>query len=165
MVTAGGYQMSVSTTNCGELGWVSDLKGYRYERLDPLTGHPWQAMPESLERLAKQAADAAGYPNFEPDACLINRYDVGCKMSLHQDRNEKDYRWPVVSLSLGLPAIFMFGGNERSDKYSNVLLEHGDVMVWGGPDRMRFHGVKQIKPGEHPLCGQSRINLTWRKAG
>ena len=165
MVTAGGYQMSVSTTNCGELGWVSDLKGYRYERLDPLTGLPWQPMPESLERLAKQAAEAAGYPGFEPDASLINRYDVGCKMSLHQDKNEKDYRWPVVSLSLGLPAIFMFGGDERSDKYSNILLEHGDIMVWGGPDRMRFHGVKQVKPGEHPLCGQTRMNLTWRKAG
>ena len=165
MVTAGGYTMSVSTTNCGDLGWVSDRKGYRYEPQDPLTRSPWLAMPESLGQLAVKAAQEAGYPNFEPDACLINRYDIGCKMSLHQDRDEKDYQWPVVSVSLGLPAVFMFGGAERSDPYSNILLEHGDVMVWGGPDRLRFHGIKPVKKGEHPLCGSARLNLTFRKAG
>lgn len=165
MITPGGFQMSVSITNCGELGWISDRKGYRYVAIDPLTDKPWPSIPQSFMMLAQRAAEQAGYSDFIPDACLINRYDVGSKMSLHQDRNEKDFSAPVVSLSMGLPAVFMFGGNERTDQYANTLLEHGDVMVWGGPDRLRFHGVKQIKPGSHPLCGEARFNLTFRKAG
>jgi alkylated DNA repair protein (DNA oxidative demethylase) len=165
MLTPGGLKMSVAITNCGAMGWISDRQGYRYAACDPLTDSPWPSLPPSFLLLAQSAAQQAGYLDFVPDACLINRYGVGTKMSLHQDRNERDFTAPIVSVSLGLPAVFMFGGAVRNDKYANVLLEHGDVMVWGGPDRLRFHGIKQLKSGDHPLCGNTRFNLTFRKAG
>lgn len=165
MTTPGGHTMSVALTNCGELGWVSDRSGYRYSTQDPLNGNPWPAMPEVFRRLAQEAAQAAGLAPFEPDACLINRYAPGSKMSLHQDKNEKDRTSPIVSVSLGLPAVFMFGGHLRTDKSARVPLFHGDVVVWGGEDRVRFHGILPLKQGEHPLLGEQRINFTFRRAG
>lgn len=162
MVTPGGQRMSVATTNCGRLGWLSDRKGYRYGEHDPETGKPWPPMPDVFRKLAIDAASAAGYEGFEPDACLINRYVPGTRLTLHQDRNERDFRQPIVSVSLGLPAVFLFGGTKRSDKAARVPLEHGDVAVWGGPSRLRFHGVMPLKPG---LGGDCRFNLTFRKAG
>lgn len=165
MITPGGHTMSVALTNCGGLGWVSDRSGYRYSPVDPQTGLPWPAMPEAFALLAQQAADAAGMPGFQPDACLLNRYLPGAKMSLHQDRDEKNLAAPIVSVSLGIPAVFQFGGHSRSDKPTRVPLLHGDVVVWGGEDRMRFHGILPIKQAEHPLLGAQRINFTFRKAG
>src|SRR5690606_24853349 len=165
MMTAGGHTMSVAMTNCGERGWVSDRRGYRYAAIDPDTGRSWPPMPDALRRLARQAADAASLGPFDPDACLVNCYVPGSKMSLHQDSNEKDRGAPIVSVSLGLPAVFLFGGYRRSDKARRVPLFHGDVVVWGGEDRMRFHGVLPLKPAEHPLLGARRINFTFRKAG
>jgi alkylated DNA repair protein (DNA oxidative demethylase) len=164
MVTPGGYRMSVAMTNCGALGWVSDRAGYRYDPKDPETGRPWPSMPESFRRLAAAAAAEAGFEGFVPDACLVNRYAPGSRLTLHQDRNERDFRAPIVSVSLGLPATFLFGGLKRQDKAIRVPLEHGDVVVWGGPARMRFHGVAPLKPGHHRLLGALRINLTFRKA-
>lgn len=163
-VTPGGYSMSVELTSCGRRGWVSDRQGYRYAPRDPATGRAWPPMPELLRGLAGDAAAAAGYPGFEPDACLINRYRPGSRMSLHQDRNERDLEAPVVSVSLGLPAVFMFGGLERSEQPRYVLLQHGDVVVWGGEARLRFHGVQPLKAGHHPATGGQRINLTFRKS-
>ena len=164
MVTPGGHSMSVAMSNCGNLGWVTDRSGYRYDTNDPETGKPWPAMPASFCHLAGQAAAQAGFQDFSPDACLINRYEPGARMSLHQDRDEDDFGAPIVSVSLGLPAIFLFGGSKRSDKPRRFRLEHGDVVVWGGPSRLVFHGVAPLADGEHALMGRQRINLTFRKA-
>ena len=164
MVTPGGHQMSVAMTNCGPLGWTTDRSGYRYVQNDPETGRPWPAMPPVFAQLAEQAAAAAGFVRFSPDACLINRYEPGARMSLHQDRDEQDFAQPIVSVSLGLPAIFLFGGLKRSDKPRRFRLEHGDVVVWGGPSRLFFHGVAPLADGEHALLGRQRVNLTFRKA-
>ncbi|MSR12971.1 MAG: DNA oxidative demethylase AlkB [Gammaproteobacteria bacterium] len=165
MVTPGGFRMSVAMTNCGEYGWVSDRRGYRYDANDPLTAHRWPALPEVFLTLARTAAEAAGFPEFIPDACLVNRYGPGTRLSLHQDKNERDFAAPIVSVSLGLPAVFLFGGPQRADKCLRVPLAHGDVVVWGGPVRLHFHGVMPLKAGEHPRTGETRINLTFRKAG
>jgi alkylated DNA repair protein (DNA oxidative demethylase) len=165
MVTPGGHEMSVAMTNCGTLGWVTDRGGYRYDGNDPETGKPWPAMPAAFCRLAGQAAAQAGFSGFLPDACLINRYQPGARMSLHQDRDEDDFGAPIVSVSLGLPAIFLFGGLKRSDKPRRFRLQHGDVVVWGGPARLAFHGIAPLADGEHALIGRRRINLTFRKAG
>lgn len=164
MITPGGRPMSVQTSSCGQVGWVSDRRGYRYAAQDPLSGKPWPAMPGILDTLARTAAQEAGFPAFRPDACLINRYLPGARMGLHQDRDERDFTAPIVSLSLGLPAVFLFGGAQRSDKAKRVPLRHGDVLVWGGVDRLRFHGILPVAPGCHPLLGEQRVNLTWRQA-
>jgi alkylated DNA repair protein (DNA oxidative demethylase) len=164
MVTPGGHSMSVAMTNCGSLGWITDPSGYRYDAHDPETSKPWPAMPVPFRELARQAADNGGFGGFSPDACLVNRYLPGAKMSLHQDRDEGDLSAPIVSVSLGLPAIFLFGGPKRSDKPRRFRLEHGDVVVWGGPARLTFHGVAPLADGEHALLGRQRINLTFRKA-
>jgi alkylated DNA repair protein (DNA oxidative demethylase) len=165
MVTPGGYTMSVAMTNCGRLGWVTDRRGYRYDTIDPATGRPWPPLPAVFRDLATGAAAAAGFAGFEPDACLVNRYEPGTKLSMHQDRNERDFEAPIVSVSLGLPAVFLFGGGRRQDRPRRVRLESGDVVVWGGPARLAFHGVAPLADGEHPLTGRRRINLTFRKAG
>jgi len=165
MITPGGFRMSVAMTNCGPLGWVTDRKGYRYTSRDPETGDLWPEMPKVFLGLAQQSAIKAGYPDFTPDACLINRYQPGARMTLHQDRNEKDFNQPIVSMSLGLPAVFLFGGLERSDEALRVPISHGDVLVWGGPARLRYHGINPLKDGSHPLTGRYRFNLTFRKAG
>lgn len=162
--TPSGLPMSVTTTSCGCAGWVSNTHGYRYARRDSQTQQPWPAMPETFSALAKNAARVAGFESFTPDSCLINAYEIGAKMSLHQDRNEKDFTQPIVSVSLGLPAIFLFGGLTREDKTTRIPLAHGDVVVWGGSARLFFHGVLPIKAGKHPLIGEQRINLTFRKA-
>jgi alkylated DNA repair protein (DNA oxidative demethylase) len=164
MFTPGGHQMSVAMTNCGNAGWVTDRSGYRYDGADPESGKSWPAMPESFRELAQRAAEQGGFAGFAPDACLINRYEPGARMSLHQDKDEEDFGAPIVSVSLGLPANFMFGGMKRSDKPKRFRLEHGDVVVWGGPSRLFFHGVGPLADGEHALLGRQRINLTFRKA-
>jgi len=164
MVTPGGFTMSVALTNCGELGWITNRRGYSYSDLDPDNGQPWPAMPEVFDRLAREAALAAGFNGFAPDACLVNRYEPGARLSLHQDKNEHDFDAPIVSVSLGMTATFLFGGNERIDKTSKVALYHGDVAVWGGEDRLRYHGVMPLKGRPHPLLGNQRINFTFRKA-
>jgi DNA oxidative demethylase len=164
MFTPGGHQMSVAMTNCGEAGWVTDRGGYRYDGIDPESGKAWPAMPSVFRELAEGAAREAGFAGFAPDACLINRYEPGAKMSLHQDRDEKDFSAPIVSVSLGLPAIFLFGGMKRTDKPQRYRLEHADVVVWGGPSRLFFHGVAPLADGEHATLGRKRINLTFRKA-
>jgi alkylated DNA repair protein (DNA oxidative demethylase) len=165
MVTPGGYRMSVAMSNCGPLGWISDRRGYRYDGIDPQSGNAWPALPATFSDLATRAASAAGFHDFLPDACLINRYQEGAKLSLHQDRDERDFGQPIVSVSLGVPATFLFGGLERGDKTIRVPLIHGDVVVWGGPARLHYHGVSPLKKGFHPLIGEVRINLTFRKAG
>ncbi|APC69389.1 DNA oxidative demethylase AlkB [Ralstonia pseudosolanacearum] len=165
MVTPGGFEMSVALTNCGALGWTSDRRGYRYAARDPQTGQPWPPLPDCFLRLARDAAAAAGFPGFTPDACLINRYVPGARLSLHQDKDEQDYGAPIVSVSLGMPAMFLWGGHRRTDKTLRVPLFHGDVVVWGGPDRLRYHGVLPLKEAAHPLLGAQRINLTLRRAG
>jgi alkylated DNA repair protein (DNA oxidative demethylase) len=164
MTTPGGYRMSVAMTNCGAAGWITDRTGYRYDAIDPLTGRPWPPMPSAFTDLACSAAATAGFSDFCPDACLINRYEPGTRLSLHQDRNERDFNAPIVSVSLGLPAVFLFGGAQRSARPRRVPLLHGDVVVWGGPARLNFHGVMPLKEGNHPLLGRSRVNLTFRKA-
>jgi DNA oxidative demethylase len=164
MVTPGGQSMSVAMTDCGVAGWITDRRGYRYERADPLTGKAWPVMPVPFLNLARRAALEGGYPGFEPDACLINRYEPGSRLTLHQDRNERDFSAPIVSVSLGLPAKFLFGGMERSAPVRRVMLHHGDAVVWGGPSRLAFHGVDTLKDGDHPATGPCRINLTFRKA-
>jgi len=163
MVTPGGYTMSVAMTNCGRLGWVSDRNGYRYSPVDPDTGAPWPAMPAAFIEIAVRAAAEAGFANYDPDACLINRYIPGAKLSLHQDRDEKDAWAPIVSVSLGLPAVFLWGGKRRSDPVRRLHLESGDIVVWGGPARFVYHGVAPLMDGQHPLTGATRINLTFRK--
>lgn len=165
MVTPGGFAMSVATTSCGALGWITDRRGYRYASADPDTHRPWPAMPPLLQRLAFDAAARAGFAGFTPDACLINRYAPGARMALHQDKDEHDFTQPIVSVSLGLPATFLWGGDARSDKARRIPLRHGDVFVWGGPARLRFHGIAPLKDGAHPATGACRINLTFRKAG
>lgn len=165
MTTPGGFRMSVAMTNCGPLGWVTDRRGYRYAACDPDSGKPWPAMPQVLQSLAGRAAEAAGFAGFVPDACLINRYEPGARMSLHQDQDEQDFSQPIVSVSLGLPAVFLFGGLKREDKALRVPLLHGDVVVWGGTARLRYHGIAPLKNGSHPLTDDCRINLTFRKAG
>jgi alkylated DNA repair protein (DNA oxidative demethylase) len=164
MITPGGFRMSVAMTNCGQAGWVTDRKGYRYEFVDPMTGSPWPPMPARFLELAARAAGAAGFAHFEPDACLINRYEAGARLSLHRDENERDLTAPIVSVSLGLPAIFLFGGQSRGDRPRRIGLESGDVVVWGGPDRLVYHGVTPLAEGDDPLTGHCRINLTLRKA-
>ncbi|MGO4306654.1 DNA oxidative demethylase AlkB [Cupriavidus sp. RAF12] len=163
LITPGGLRMSVAMTNCGDAGWVSDRTGYRYDPVDPQSGEHWPAMPEVLRALARRAAEAAGYPGFAPDACLINRYLPGTRLSLHQDRDELDLRAPIVSVSLGLPATFLWGGLHRADRPDRIRLAHGDVVVWGGPSRLVFHGIAPLADGDHPLTGHERINLTFRK--
>ena len=165
MLTPGGQSMSVPLTNCGALGWTSSRAGYRYRPDDPDSAQPWPAMPSAFGRLAHDAAQAAGFDGFAPDACLINRYAPATRLSLHQDRNERDFGWPIVSVSLGLPAVFLWGGARRADRCLRVPRFHGDVVVWGGRDRLRFHGVAPIGAGRHPMTGDRRINLTFRKAG
>jgi DNA oxidative demethylase len=164
MVTPGGFRMSVAMTNCGTAGWFTDRSGYRYDPLDPATGRPWPDMPAVFTVLAARAAYACGFAGFAPDAALINRYEPGSRLTLHQDRNERDFTQPIVSLSLGLPAVFLFGGGRRSDRPRRVRLFSGDVAVWGGPTRLAFHGVDKLADGEHPLTGRCRINVTLRKA-
>ncbi|HEY7855418.1 MAG TPA: DNA oxidative demethylase AlkB [Terriglobales bacterium] len=164
MVTPGGFRMSVAMTNCGAWGWIADRRGYRYESRDPESGEPWPAMPPSFLELAGAAARAAAFGGFSPDACLINRYQPGSKLSLHQDKNERDYDQPIVSVSLGLGATFQFGGFERAEPIQKIRLEHGDVVVWGGPARLRYHGVLTLKAGTHPWLGSYRVNLTFRRA-
>ncbi|WP_416221557.1 DNA oxidative demethylase AlkB [Pseudomonas sp. N-137] len=165
MVTPGGFTMSVALSSCGALGWTTDRSGYRYTAQDPQTGQPWPDMPAVFRELAQAAARQAHFEHFEPDACLINRYVPGARMSLHQDKNERCLSAPIVSMSLGLPAVFQFGGFERSDKSLRVPLFHGDIVVWGGVDRLRYHGVLPLKQGQHPKLGAQRINLTFRTAG
>ncbi|MGB6242624.1 MAG: DNA oxidative demethylase AlkB [Castellaniella sp.] len=164
MITPGGFTMSVALSNCETLGWTSDRFGYRYSRVDPSHGRPWPAMPAVFLRLAQRAAAAAGFDGFAPDACLINRYVPGSRLSLHQDKNEVDSSAPIVSVSLGMAAVFVFGGHARTDKCFRTSLLHGDVAVWGGEDRMRYHGVLPMVDAPHPLLGSQRINLTFRKA-
>ena len=164
MSTPGGHQMSVAMTNCGDAGWVTDRTGYRYDGVDPDSGEKWPAMPSVFRALAGEAAAEAGFADFAPDACLINRYAPGARMSLHQDRDEQDFGAPIVSVSLGIPAIFLFGGLKRSDKPQKFRLTHGDVVVWGGPSRLFFHGIAPLADAEHSVLGRQRINLTFRKA-
>lgn len=163
MTTPGGFRMSVAMTNCGRVGWVSDRSGYRYDAADPQTGLPWPAMPAVFRDLACRAAAAAQF-EFEPDCCLVNRYEPGTKLSLHQDKDEQDFGAPIVSVSLGLPAVFLWGGTKRSERARRIRLESGDVVVWGGPARLTYHGVAPLAEGEHPATGRARINLTFRKA-
>ncbi|HWX66516.1 MAG TPA: DNA oxidative demethylase AlkB [Rhodanobacter sp.] len=164
LITPGGFRMSVGMTNAGTLGWVSDRRGYRYDPIDPESGEPWPSMPKVFLELAGAAAAQAGFSDFVPDACLINRYAPGTRLSLHQDRNERDFGQPIVSVSLGIPAIFLFGGMQRADRTMRVPLAHGDVVVWGGPVRLRYHGVLPLKPNHHDTLGAYRINLTFRRA-
>jgi alkylated DNA repair protein (DNA oxidative demethylase) len=164
MLTPGGQRMSAAMTNCGRIGWVTDRKGYRYDPIDPETGRPWPPLPQAFTRLAEQAAARAGFAQYHPDVCLINRYEPGARMSLHQDRDERDFSAPIVSVSLGLPATFLFGGSKRSDRPQRLPLEHGDVVVWGGAYRLAFHGVAPVADGCHASVGRMRLNLTMRKA-
>lgn len=163
MITPGGFRMSVAMSNCGRYGWVTDRSGYRYVMSDPESGKAWPEMPGAFRSLAQRAATSTGFAGFEPDACLINRYEPGARMSLHQDKNERDFSAPIVSVSLGIPSVFLFGGLQRNDKPMRVPLEHGDVVVWGGPARLRYHGVSALKENCHPALGRCRINLTFRK--
>jgi alkylated DNA repair protein (DNA oxidative demethylase) len=164
MITPGGFRMSVSMSNCGAVGWVTDRKGYRYSAVDPESGKAWPEMPESFLELAVTAAAAGGFAEFRPDACLINRYEPGARMTLHQDKDEQDFGAPIVSVSLGLPAVFLFGGLSRKDRPQRMTLNSGDVVVWGGSSRLNFHGINPLKDGEHPLTGRCRFNLTFRRA-
>jgi len=164
MITPGGYRMSVAMTNCGAAGWVTDRSGYRYDARDPLTGKPWPTMPGIFSDLARRAAAAGGFGDFEPDACLINRYEPGARLTMHQDKNERDYTAPIVSVSLGLPAVFLFGGLRRKDRPQRMRLESGDVAVWGGPTRLAYHGVAPLADGDNPFTGRCRYNLTFRTA-
>jgi len=165
MLTPRGFRMSVGMTNCGDLGWVADRRGYRYTAHDPLSGRPWPRLPPTFRTLATDAAAEAGFEAFFPDACLVNRYLPGSKLSLHQDKNERDFAQPIVSVSLGLPAIFLFGGLERSDPTRRIRVAHGDVVVWGGSARLRYHGVAPLEEGVHEAVGPFRVNLTLRCAG
>jgi DNA oxidative demethylase len=165
MVTPGGFRMSVAMSNCGALGWMSDRRGYRYTAIDPQSGAPWPQMPGALRVLAQAAGERAGFAGFAPDACLINRYEPGARLTLHQDRDERDFRHPIVSVSIGLPATFQLGGIKRSERTRRVPLRHGDVVVWGGPARLYHHGVLPLAAGVHEVTGAVRLNLTFRHAG
>jgi alkylated DNA repair protein (DNA oxidative demethylase) len=165
MVTPGGFRMSVAMTNTGRLGWISDASGYRYSAVDPETGRAWPQMPAIFAKLATSAAERAGYAGFVSDACLVNRYEPGARLTLHQDKDERDFSAPIVSVSLGLSAVFLFGGTTRKARPGRFRLEHGDVVVWGGADRLRYHGVLPLADGVHPRFGRARVNLTFRKAG
>ena len=165
MLTPGGRQMSVAITNCGSMGWVSDTHGYRYSATDPDSSMPWPAIPPDWLHDASHAAFRCGFSGFTPDACLINRYEIGNRMGSHQDRNEVDFTQPVVSMSIGLPAEFTFHGASRAGTAGRVDLHSGDILVWGGPARLYFHSVRPIRAGVHPLCGALRYNLTFRRAG
>ena len=164
MSTPGGFRMSVAMTNCGNAGWLTDRSGYRYAALDPLSDTPWPPMPRVFRELATTAAAAAGFSAFAPDACLISRYEPGARLSLHQDKDERDLESPIVSISLGLPAVFLLGGHRRADRPRRIELEHGDVVVWGGPARLRYHGVLPLEAGQHALLGGYRVNLSFRRA-
>lgn len=164
MTTPGGYRMSVSMTNTGAVGWVSDPRGYRYDPIDPLTGSPWPAMPPQFLELARRAAAQAGFVDFEPDACLVNRYDPGARLSLHRDYDERDAAAPIVSVSLGVPAKFLWGGLLRTDPIRRWPLYSGDVVVWGAQSRFVYHGIAPLRLDHHPLTAEQRINLTFRKA-
>jgi alkylated DNA repair protein (DNA oxidative demethylase) len=164
MVTPGGFTMSVAMTNCGAVGWVTDRHGYRYDANDPDSGRPWPAMPAVFADLAERAASAAGFGGYVPDGCLINRYRPGARLTLHQDKNERDFGAPIVSVSFGLPAVFLWGGLSRADRTRRVRLAHGDVVVWGGPARLVHHGVDTLRDGRHPVTGATRYNLTFRRA-
>lgn len=164
MVTPGGRRMSVAMTNCGTAGWVTDRAGYRYQARDPDSGRPWPSMPDVFTDLAHRAAARAGFGGFVPDACLVNRYEPGARLTLHQDKDERNFDAPIVSVSLGLPAVFLFGGTLRTETPRRVPLVHGDVVVWGGPSRLRFHGVLPLEEGLHPAVGRYRVNLTLRRA-
>ncbi len=164
MITPGGFRMSIAMTNCGKVGWISDRKGYRYTEIDPETGSHWPAMPSLFSQLSERAATAGGFAGFASDACLVNRYEPGARLTLHQDKDEADFRHPIVSVSLGLPATFLFGGNTRKERPRRYRLESGDVVVWGGPARLTYHGVAPLKDGVSDLTGACRINLTFRKA-
>ena len=164
MITPGGFRMSVAMSNCGQVGWIADRSGYRYGAIDPKTGRPWPALPEIFIDISRRAAMRAGYENFLPDACLINCYEPGARLSLHQDKNERDVSAPIVSVSLGLPAVFLFGGLGRTIRPKRYQLAHGDVVVWCGSSRFNFHGIAPLLEGYHPILGSKRINLTFRKA-
>jgi DNA oxidative demethylase len=164
MTTPGGFRMSVAMTNCGDAGWITDRTGYRYAALDPVSGAPWPPLPRVFRELATTAAAAAGFSAFAPDACLISRYEPGARLSLHQDKDERDLESPIVSVSLGLPAAFLLGGHRRSEGARRIELEHGDVVVWGGPARLRYHGVLPLKEGQHSVLGRHRVNLSFRRA-
>jgi DNA oxidative demethylase len=164
MVTPGGFTMSVAMTNCGAAGWITDRRGYRYDAIAPESSRPWPAMPTVFAELARRAASAAGFDGFAPDSCLINRYKPGARLTLHQDKNERDFGAPIVSVSLGLPAIFLWGGLSRADRARRVRLVHGDVVVWGGPARLVHHGVDTLQDDRHALTGAVRYNLTFRRA-
>jgi alkylated DNA repair protein (DNA oxidative demethylase) len=164
MTTPGGFVMSVAMTNCGAAGWITDRTGYRYDAIDPESGLRWPVLPNSFLALAAAAAEDAGYADFVPDACLVNRYEPGARLSLHQDKNERDLTRPIVSVSLVLPATFEFGGMKRSDPVRRYNLCHGDVAVWGGVSRLCFHGVRELKEGWHEKLGRRRVNLTFRSA-
>jgi alkylated DNA repair protein (DNA oxidative demethylase) len=164
MLTPGGFRMSVAMTNCGRYGWTSNARGYRYDALDPDSGRPWPPLPEAFAALARGAAAAAGFAEFVPDACLVNRYEPGARLTLHQDKDERDFGQPIVSVSLGVPAVFLFGGEKRRDRPLRIRVEHGDVVVWGGPARLRYHGVAPLAQASHPFAGAQRINLTLRRA-
>ena len=164
MTTPGGYVMSVAMTNCGAAGWITDRRGYRYDANDPQTGRPWPTMPPSFASLAARAAEAGDFAGFAPDSCLVNRYEPGTRLTLHQDRNERDFGQPIVSVSLGLPATFLWGGLKRTERPRRIALASGDVVVWGGPSRLVFHGIDPLPDGLDPLTGRERINLTFRKA-
>ena len=164
MLTPGGHAMSAAMTNCGPLGWVSDRRGYRYAPADPVTGEPWPDMPDALRRIAVEAAALAGFADFDPDACLINRYEPGARMGLHQDKDEADFGQPVVTLSMGLPATFQLAGARRTGPSRDILLQDGDVLVLGGPARCHYHGIRPIGEGTHPTIGRRRISLTFRRA-
>jgi alkylated DNA repair protein (DNA oxidative demethylase) len=165
MITPGGFRMSVAMTNCGDYGWVSSEAGYRYAGTDPQSGALWPTIPAVMLELARAAAAAAGFAGFAPDACLVNRYEPGARLTLHQDKDEQDFGQPIVSVSLGVPATFLFGGQKRNDRVARVIVEHGDVVVFGGPSRLRYHGVAPLKDAQHPFAGSARINLTLRRAG
>jgi alkylated DNA repair protein (DNA oxidative demethylase) len=157
--TPAGQRMSIMVTDCGD----SRAFANRWTANNPGSPRHWPPMPEVLREFAVYAASRAGFPRFRPDACHINRYQAGNKLGLHQDRHECDLTQPIVSVSFGLQCTFLFGGFERTSPARHILLEHGDVFVWGGPSRMRFHGVQPLKPGSHLLTGPYRINLTFRK--
>jgi len=164
LVTPGGQTMSVAMTNCGTVGWVSDRSGYRYDPRDPLTNRDWPRMPAEFLELALNAAARGGFPDFAPDACLVNRYVPGSRLTAHRDADEQNFAQPIVSVSLGLPANFAFYGLTRGGKGRGVALGDGDVLVWGGPSRLVYHAVRPIKPGTHPVTGGFRYNLTFRHA-